>query len=143
MVLYESRIYCFYLKYKKLIRLDFWNDMGYCLKTLCIILSTINLKNNSMKSNFVFVVEKIASTENEVVVAGRIKKGELVKGDVLQLVNRCKRIWSVTCERLERECHEIVRARESQSVTIWLSGVEKQNLEVGMYLTTPGYMVRF
>ncbi len=94
-------------------------------------------------NNFVFCIEKIFSEADEVVVAGRIRMGEVKKGEEVHLVNRAREFKNVTCERLEKDYHEIVRARAGQSIAIVLSGVGKQDIEIGMCLATPGYMVRF
>ena len=96
-----------------------------------------------MESNFVFCIEKVLSIPDEVVVTGRIKLGEVKKGEEVHLVNRAREFKNVTCKRLEKDCHEIVRARVGQNIVISLSGVEAQDIEIGMCLATPGYMVRF
>ncbi len=97
-----------------------------------------------MDSNvFIFSIDGVYMKQNDLVVAGRLKNGELKQGEEVHLVARFCEPKAVTCAHIIKNEREIIRARKGDGVEIVLSGVVEGDVEKGMYLSTPNYRVRF
>ena len=99
---------------------------------------------SSMDSDiFIFSIDGVYTKEDNLVVSGRLKNGELKQGEEVHLVARFCEPKVVTCVHIIKNEREIVRARKGDGIEIVLSGVAESDVKRGMYLSTPNYRVRF
>jgi elongation factor Tu len=115
---------------------DIWVDKIYQL--MDAVDTYIPTPEREMKKPFLLAIEDVFSiTGRGTVVSGRIERGSVKTGDVVELVGRGK-IRTATVTSVEMFQRTMDEAMAGDQVGLLLRGVQKDEVERGMVLAKPG-----
>lgn len=86
---------------------------------------------------FLLAVEEVFGTDRGTVIVGRCRRGVIKVGDEVELVG-IKETRKVTCTGIEMGRNTLDEARAGEKVGLLVSGVRREDVELGQVLAAPG-----